>query len=114
MAICTYLNEWEFKNFTTVKDNDMNELFQEIRSIFKDQYYIQEHEYFVKRWFKKPKVRTVYTLYKMLSMPEVQVVNFFIEGKSTINTNPSKALIMATFYGLINGYHYSKSFSHGK
>lgn len=106
MAICTYLNDWEIKNLTTVKDKDLNELFQEVRTIFNGEYYVQQHKYTVKGWFKKPKTETFYTLYKEVSLPEVQVVNFFVGGEGRINTGVSKALLMATFYGLINGYYF--------
>lgn len=107
MAICTYLTDWEIKNFTTVKDKDLNELFQEVRTIFNGKYYIQEREYTVKGWFKKTKTETLYSLYKETFLPEVQQINFYVGNESSINTYVSKALLMATFYGLINGYNFN-------
>lgn len=108
MAICTWLTESEIKNYTTVKDKELNELFQEVRRDFENEFFISEMEVITRRWFKKPVHETFYTLYKATGLPEVQVINFYVDGASSINTGVKKELVMALFYGMLNGADYVK------
>lgn len=107
MAMCTYLNDLEFVKFSEVEDKELNEIFQEVRVKFSNEYFIQEHLFIEKRWMKKPIEKRFYTLYKLLITPEVQVINFHSDGPSSINTGVTKSLLMATFFGLLNGYNYA-------
>lgn len=108
--ITTWISEREAKEYAQVKDAELNELFQEVRQIFKNSYLLQEH-YIDTRGFwgrlfdvVKPKV-VVYTLYAGSGI-DYQVINFCQDHSWSINTGVTKSYIMTYFFGLINGKNF--------
>jgi len=107
MAICTYLHDYEFSDFQKVEDKELNELFQEVRELIPDTFFVQQHKVISKKWLKKPTTTVYYSLYKLLSKPEVQEINFFVDNSdSSINTVITKGMLMAYFFGVISGHRY--------
>lgn len=98
----TYLSENDIKRFTSVTDQELNTLFQEVREKFDNKYYLEESTHVIKKMFRKPKEYTKYTLYYDTILPSVQVINFPSE-KGGIRECADKSLIMALFFGLLNG-----------
>jgi len=102
MPICTYLHDHEFDSFTRVKDAELNELFQEVRGSMPNTWFIQERTVIVKEWLRKPVSKTLYSIYKITHKPEVQELNFFVDGSpSSINTFVPKGIVMAYFFGIL-------------
>lgn len=105
--ITTWISEHEAKEYSQVKDSELNELFQEIRQTFKNAYLLQEHCFdtrgFWARLFRKPKQTFItYTLYAGAGI-DYQVINFCQDHSWSINTSVPKSYIMTYFFGLING-----------
>lgn len=98
MPITTFLNEAEKLAFNATSDDEINELFKELKTINKN-YYIQEIIWVKKRFFRKPVVDKTYTLYYDYA-PEshwdIQIINFFVEG-----TSVSKKVICNYLLGLL-------------
>ena len=106
--ICTYINAWEIDKYKSVSDPEINELFQEVRDKFSNEYLIKEYEFITKRLFRKPRKEILYSLYFITILPEVQVINFYVDGSGTsINGLVNKSIIMAMLYGMINGHRYA-------
>ena len=103
MAATTFLTDYDRQKFSSVKDEDLNELFQEIRELF-PQYYIAEHSFMKKHPLWKSKETTMYTLYIDFG-GEAQIFSFPSTG---ISLTSNKAMITTYFYGLINGYEKRK------
>lgn len=102
---CTYLSHREIDDYKKVQDKDLNELFQEVQMEFDNRYLIREQQIEEKSFFGKPRKRTLYMLYSVLSLPEVQIFNFPIEHDAdwSINMLVPRQMIMTYFYGLLNG-----------
>lgn len=106
--ITTYLHPHEFKSYSSVKDKDLNELFQEVRSKFGDNYFLQEIEVTKERLFRVPITTTYYCLYarRRGNIPndsEVQIINFARDHEYSISTDVPKSYIMTYFYGMLTG-----------
>lgn len=98
MPLCTYYNDVE--NFKQVSDPDLNELFQEVRSI-DNGYYIREHEYTENRgWFLKPKTTKCYSVLYHIHSTEYQQLNFCNNG---LDVYPNSSIVAAYLIGFLNG-----------
>jgi hypothetical protein len=109
--MCTYLHEYEYTKFASVEDEELNELFQEVRQKFGNRHYLNERKFPVKVWKGLRRVNEYvvrYDLYVASNLPEVQVVNFATEGGSSISGYVSKSYIYAYFYGLLSGLRYAE------
>jgi len=107
----TFLYDHELRDFTSVQDKELNELFQEVREKFDNKYLIHERVFTTKKWFRKPISKTVYTLYNLLNkMGEVQVINFASDetknSRNSMNYYVPKSYIMTYFYGVLTGIKY--------
>lgn len=105
--ISTWLNDNDLKEYSRVNDAELNELFQEIRQITDNKFYIQETVWKDNPpfWRKaKPSV-TYYSLYAVQGW-DAQVINFAQDHSWSINTGVTKSYIMAFFYGLLAGRRY--------
>ena len=106
--MCTYLEEYEFEKYKTVpNDKELDDLLQEVNKEFGNHYLIEKRTIVTKKWFKKRTVNN-YTLYGILSKPEVQVVNLpqavWIGKRSR---DISRASIITYFYGMLNGANHA-------
>ena len=75
MAITTWISLDERKQLVKVSDKDVNELYQEVRSI-KPTIYLQESPYRVGNIFNRKWIH-VYTIYHTLDDIDAQVINLF-------------------------------------
>lgn len=103
--ICTYLTESEFERWTKVSDKELDEIFQEVRTIFGNNYFISERKYTTKRWFRKPVEKTLYSLYVITHKPEVQEINFCQEWEYSINTSVPRSYMITYLLGMLAGHH---------
>jgi hypothetical protein len=111
MPITTWIQEHEIKGLSSVKDEALNELFQEVRQATNNRYLLSETVYQDRGWFGKRNERTVYTLYIHTSGTEYQVLNFAMEyGRCGINTSGTRALVMNYFFGVLGGIQFATSF----
>lgn len=105
--ITTWISEHEVKEYSQVTDEELNELFQEVRKLFKNTYLLQENRIDTRNFWRKllgdtnPNI-VVYTLY-VGSGIDYQVINFCQDHSWSINTGVRKSYIMTYFFGLING-----------
>ena len=98
--IATYLQEYEKKNYTSIDDKELNEIFQEVREKFPDKFYVQKTDVVYKRFFKK-RVKVLYSIYYNVKDPEFQCINFY-GGDNSICTNVDGSVLYAFFMGLLN------------
>lgn len=109
MAICTYLNQNEIEEWRKVSDEDVNELLQDVNKETGNKYFLKAVNIVKRRgwftsWFLSPVKETFYTIYIDFGhLPEVQVMNFYMPGGSSINTSIPKAGIIAYFLGVLAG-----------
>lgn len=103
--ITTWLTPNEIKAYSSVQDEQLNEIFQEVRSKFHDLYLLEETTIKVRRaWWRKPEKRTVYTLHVLINrFNECQTINFVQDHDCSINVNVSASYIITYFLGLLNG-----------
>lgn len=94
MALCTYLNEQEFKQYSEVNDTELNKLFQEVRTKFPE-YFMQKYEFEETRFLRKCKIIERFTIYYRLNSCEVQELQL---PTGLIR----KESVMAFFYGILN------------
>lgn len=112
--VTTYLRDSELEAFKTVPDKELNELLQEVNQKTGGKFLIEEHAYEQQTgflWFRKTKLVKFYTLYGVLSLPEVQAINFCQEDKWpgwSINTSVTKSYIVTYLLGLLAGMAYNK------
>ena len=85
MPATTYLNDHERERFSSVKNEELNELFQEIRELFPN-YYLNEVRSVTKRFLRKPKETITYTLYIDFG-GEAQIFSFPASGLSYMTNN---------------------------
>jgi hypothetical protein len=101
MAITTWLDEHERKQYSKVTDRDVNELLKEVQSVRK--IFLCEHDHQISQgWFRKPKSMKLYTMYIDLDGLEVQVFNWPSDSTWSINEFASKPMVMSFFYGLLS------------
>lgn len=100
--ICTWLNEQEFEKYKQVSDKDVNDLLRDIRAI-DDRFYINEVKVSMNRLFRKPVVKSYYTLYICLGGMDVQAINFCQEHTWSINTSVSKSYMVTYLLGVLHG-----------
>lgn len=111
IMITTYMSDYELNLYTSVKDDGLNELFQEVRSKFVNRYFLREREIRVKKiFFRREITKTLYSVYVLHSNGEVQCINFCREWDWSINTDVPKSYIYAYFYGLLTGVDYSQKY----
>lgn len=105
--ITTWLTDNDLKEYSQVKDKELNELFQEIRQITNNKFYIQETSWKDNPpfWRKAKPSIAYYTLYAVAGW-DAQVINFPQNHSWSINTGVTKAFIMTFFYGLLSGRRY--------
>ena len=109
MPIVTYYNKWELDNYLEVKDKELDKLYQEVRQLFDERYYLIEKKFntnvgFLRRenWVTYYKV--IYRVYEG-GYPEFQILNF-PSPEGGFNEFVSKSTVETLFLGLINGYNY--------
>lgn len=102
----TFYNDNELEGYKTVQDKELDELLQEVRQKFDNKYFLIENKYTIKKWLKKPEIKTFYTLLYRYNNIECQVINFCREHDGSINTGVPKSYIHTLFCGLLNGYDY--------
>jgi hypothetical protein len=105
MPMFTYISDHNRKDWTSVKDNDINELLQEVREKFDNNHLVQEREFTTKKWLRKPVTTTLYDVYYGKGM-EVQCINFCSDSESSINPMVSKAHLANFLMGMLNGFDY--------
>ena len=102
-----YYSDYELQKYESVKDKELNELFQEIREKFGPRYYLHEMEWLVKKWLRKDIKTTMYTLLIDLDgkgqSREVHVFNFPTSNLWSICDAVPKAQVMTLFLGMVNG-----------
>lgn len=98
--IATYLQDYEKKNYTSIDDKELNELFQKVRNKFPDKFYVQKTDVVYKKFFKK-RVKVFYSIYYNVNDPEYQCINFY-GGDNSICTNIDGSVLYAFFMGLLN------------
>ncbi|MBU0667124.1 MAG: hypothetical protein ABIC91_03380 [Nanoarchaeota archaeon] len=111
MPITSYYDKDTLEQYTTVNDEYLNKLLQEVRQKFDNEYFLEERNVIRKKLFRKPEKQTLYTLlinlekdYKTIT--ECQIVNFCEDGNGSINTAVPKSYIHTLFCGLLNGYNH--------
>lgn len=101
--VCTWLNDSEFERYSTVEDENINEVFQQVREI-NPIWFIDERIHYIKRFLRKPIKQVNYTVYEVyeyngiVSKPEVR-----IQMSAT-----TKRDVLNFFYGLNVGYHFKQ------
>ncbi len=105
MPAVTYLDRFEKQKYSSVRDKELNELFQEVLKKSTKEMYVKERIITYRHWFKEKYKDTLYTLYLSLGdTPEVQVFNFPSQDKSSsMCYGVTKRLLMTYFYGILNG-----------
>lgn len=96
MPAFTYLSDCSIKQYSSVKDPDVNELFQEVRTI--DSNWLVEENEEIRGLFKKRKI-IYYRLYYNFDY-EQQII-FLGEH---LKDKGNKDTIMLYFYAFLNGY----------
>ena len=104
MPLTTWFSDCELPAMETVRDIELNKLFQEVRERFDNKYYLQEHctegrRSFWMKWWEEPALEYHYSLYCGNGV-EHQCICFGAGGPI------DKQLIMSYFYALLNGYDY--------
>lgn len=107
MGIYTFMTELDRRTWHEVKDKEINGLLKDLRG-FNSNIYMQERTIEVRKFLRKPKSITLYTIYIDTDY-DAQIINFCPEeGKSSINTTVSKQLMMTYMLGMLHGYHLQK------
>lgn len=86
MPVTTWITEEEKERYSKAQDDDLNELFQEVRAVT-NKYYLCE--------IKANKKIISYTVYADTGHGEVQVIQF--------GTDVNKFIVMAFFFGVLAG-----------
>ncbi len=103
----TYLNDYELPKMSVVSNQELNDLFQEVRMKFDNKYFMQERVFTTKKWFRKPVHKTLYCVYYSVGGCEYQMLNFCSEpGGSSIHPFVPMSYIFTLFHGLLNGFDY--------
>lgn len=102
MAITTWLSAAEVNNYKSVTSKELNEIFQEIRTL-DDRYYLKEDIIETKRFLRATKRQMMYTMFIWLQSEEFQIMNFCRDTKWSINTMVPASYIYAYFYGFLGG-----------
>lgn len=103
--ISTFYTKDELYSYKSVTDPELNELFQEIRSL-ESNYYLKEMTFQSRKKFMRKKSPDI-TRYELLydcGCGECQIINFNQDHEGSINTWVSKSYIMTLFLGWLNGY----------
>lgn len=99
----TYINDQDIKQWSSVEDKEINDLFQDARKLEPRLLIYTWHAMTIKRWFKKPKPWTLYSIRVSDGSYQAHVLNFPSDvSKSSINTYLTKAQIMIYLYGFLN------------
>ena len=106
MSMTTYVSDSELKNYVSVKDKDLNEIFQEVREKISDNYFLEERTFAHKRLFKKPFSRTLNQVFYRYNGMECQVINFCGDGESSINCYMPKSQIYNWMMGMLAGHEH--------
>lgn len=105
----SFFNESELEKMTTVPDQDLNELLQEVRLKFDNKYFVAERKFTTKRFLRKPIVTLRYmVLLQLRNDSECQVVNFCQDHNYSINSYVTKSYVYTLFCGLLNGFDKGK------
>ena len=112
--IGTWLSKSEKETMTTVNDDELNEILQEVREKFDNKFFVQTTRYDNRNWFDKLtgnylKTGRRYTLYVCHENHfDAQVINFApIEGEWSINTLVTKGQLITYFFGLLAGKQFA-------
>lgn len=101
MGCYTYFYDHEFEDAKTLKDSELNGLFQEIRNKLAKSLYIKEREYEIVHWFKKNKRTTMYSVY------ERQGHTSEVRELHVPSSHITKKELLAFLYGIINGNYWT-------
>lgn len=114
MGIHTFLRQEEIERFTYVSDLDLNALYQEVRALSNNTILLEERKIVIKRFFRKPITKTLYTLYNYIGSLDAQIINFAQDHKWSINTDVTASYIYTYFYGYFNGHMHGKGYESSK
>lgn len=97
MGMYTWMSKGDFAKYSKLSDNELNEVFQEVREIF-PQLYISERKITTKGWFKTT-TSTTYGLYTRVRKngAEVKCLNI---------TSSNKDYVLNFLFGVLNGYNW--------
>jgi len=101
MAVYTWLNESEFKKFSSSTDKEIQEAFKEVNELMPDEWFLSERQEMTNRFLRKSIFKTHYTLYQ-------RTEKGYEEVRIQMSAN-SKETILNLFYGLIMGFHKAKT-----
>lgn len=105
MSAWTYFTDNCRKQYSKVEDKELNDLLQEVRTLFDNKYYLSETCHVVRRLLRKPKIIYSYILYMSENGTDARLFNF-PQDDYGINLASDKSHIMTYFYGLINGFNF--------
>lgn len=101
--ICCYHSDYDLEKMSNVNDVFLNELLQEVRKKMPD-VYLEEYEFSVRRFLRKPKKFTMYSVMINNGGAQSQILNFCTEKNHSFGECVSMAQVTNYFYGLLNGY----------
>lgn len=100
MGIYTYLNREDFERCSKVKDEELNEIFQEVREIMPN-LYIHENVWITHRWFRKPLETFYYAVYHRLDKRDIAGIEEVHKLNLNFSTRPH---VYNYLCGMINGF----------
>jgi hypothetical protein len=89
----TWLRDWEFQEYSQNKDEEINEVLQQVRRI-DPRWYVSERQIIKRKFFKK-ETQTFYTLYESTGYMEVRFQTSVVTKRDLMNF----------LFGLSTGYH---------
>lgn len=94
-----------FKPYTKVSDKDINHVFQMVREIFEDTYFIKEKKIIEKKKNCKSKEIIYYTFMRKISDDKCQVIQYYSDTDEFYKRTVRKSYILTTLFGLLSGYN---------
>lgn len=98
MGLYTYINENDYKNWSKVSHEELNELFQEAREL-DDSLLISERSWVEKSWFKKSCEVTAYTVFHNSPAADGSLY----QARQMLGVGSSIQSVTTYLYGIING-----------
>ncbi|MFH1589939.1 MAG: hypothetical protein ABIB43_05215 [archaeon] len=110
MALIESFSKSQLEQYSTVEDDELNSLLQEVRNKFDNKYFLQEETLITNKWFKT----TEKTLYKLIHEKDnglYEVINFNKYNSDGRNMFTDKLYIETAFNNLLKGYEYGREIS---
>lgn len=106
MGIYTYFSDNDQERYAKVSDKELDDVLQEVRRNFANEYYIKEFITYRKRFLRKS-IRVVkYELFHTDNGFDARVINFAQNHDWSINTYVDKSYILSYLFGLLSGRAY--------